>query len=200
MLKSAIGEEGNQRIDYLILNAAGGLENNKPEDWPVQINVHSQDSLVSHFLPFMNPGGKIIYLTSLWAHGYGDMKQLPAYGPIASSKNRFEREFRDRIPELQEWGVDVGVVVGHVIKGTAAHTLFSRSAKEELAKLEGMTETGQFPEAADMGNAVRDMLVSGFESGHTVYVGGKNAERIQRPDRALTREEIRAILPHVWRC
>lgn len=177
-------------IDYLVLNAAEGLERDKPEDYAETINIKAQHGMIDQFLPIMNPRGKIIFITSLWCHRYGDVKQLPAYGAVASTKHQFEQEFRGRIPELRNLGIDIGVVVGHVVRVTAAHTLFSRMAKEELARLEPMAKGGKFPDAADMGNAVKDMLLSNFESGHTVYVGGDRAELIEKYDRPLTREEV----------
>jgi 3-oxoacyl-[acyl-carrier protein] reductase len=194
LVAGAIGSEG-KKIDYLILNAAGGLERDKPEDWATTINVDSQHALVDAFRDHMNPGGVDVFLTSLWAHGYGKYVQLPAYGPVASTKYQFEQEFRGRIPELRESGISIGVIVGHVIKGTAAHTLFSRNAKERLSRLEKMTETGQFPEAADMGVAVRDLLTSPFDSGKTIYVGGTRAELIDKPDGPLSREQVHQRLP-----
>ena len=196
LLQVAIGGTQKPRgVDYLILNAAGGLERGRSEDWAEQINIKAQHELVKGFVPNMNPGGKIIFMTSLWAHRYGDVKQLPAYGSVASTKHRFEEELRARIPELEQKGIGVGIVVGHIIKGTAAHLLFSRMAKEEMVKLEQMAEGGRFPEASEMGSAVRDILLSNFESGQTIYVGGQNAEKIERHGRPLTREEIQARLP-----
>ena len=80
MLYKAVGNPRYPRkIDYLILNAAGGLEKNKPEDWAERINVDAQHALVDMFLPYMNERGTIIYMTSLWAHKYGEVNQLPAY-------------------------------------------------------------------------------------------------------------------------
>ena len=196
LVQGAIGDvQKPRKVDYLILNAAGGLERGKSEDWAEQINIKAQHELVNEFIPNMNPGGKIIFMTSLWAHKYGDVKQLPAYGPVASTKHRFEEELRARIPELEQKGIDVGIVVGHIIKGTAAHLLFSRMAEEEMVKLEQTAEGGKFPEASEMGLAVRDILLSNFDSGRTIYVGGQNAEEIDRYGRPLTREEIQTKLP-----
>lgn len=183
-----------QNIDYLILNAAGGLEKGKPEDWADRINVDAQHALVDMFLPYMNEGGTIIYMTSLWAHKYGEVNQLPAYGPVASTKHRAEMELTGRIDEFAERGINFGVVVGHVIKGTAAYTLFTRGAKEEMARLELLAEGGKFPEAADMGRAVRNMLVRDFATGERVYVGGTNAEPLNFPSGELHRPDIAKIL------
>lgn len=182
LLQAAIHPEGQEQlrnIDFLVLNAAGGLEEGKPKGWAEKINIESQLALVDQFLPYMNPGGKVIYLTSLWAHRYGEVKQLPAYEPVARTKHVAEQALRDRIDEMQQRGISLGVLSGHVIKGTAAHTLFTRGFKKRMDELEKTAEGGQFPKVTDMGNAVRDMLLMPFQSGYTHYVGGTEAEPIE---------------------
>jgi len=179
LLQAAIMPEGAtepRNIDYLILNAAGGLEEGKPEGWAEKINIEAQLALVEQFLPYMNRGGKIIYLTSLWAHRYGEVKQLPGYEPVARTKNAAERLLRERIPQLNERGISLGVLSGHVVRGTAAHTLFRRGDRERLAQIEQTAAGRVFPEASDMGTAALDMILSNFESGYTKYVGGTEAE------------------------
>ncbi len=194
MLYRAVGNPRYPRkIDYLVLNAAGGLEKGKPENWAEMINVDAQRALVDMFLPYMNEGGAIIFMTSLWAHKYGELNQLPAYGPVASTKNRAERELRERQDELAERGIKLGFVVGHVITGTAAHSLFTRGAKEEMARLEQLAAGGKFPEAADMGNAVQALLARDFAPGETVYIGGTNAEPLNFPTGELQRPDIAKI-------
>lgn len=194
ILNQAIGDPSRpQSVDILVLNAAGGLESKKPETWAKEINIDAQHALVDMFLPYMAKDGKIIYLTSLWAHRYGDLVQLPAYGPVASTKNQFEQELRGRIPELSERGIDVGIIVGHVISGTSAHTLFTRGAAEEMVKLEAMAEGGKFPEASDMGRAVKDLILQRFNSGDTVYIGGQIAEQNTIPQ-SLDRQGVHNLL------
>jgi hypothetical protein len=39
-------------------------------------------------------GGVIVFVTSHWAHLYGQMEQLPAYKPIAESKYAGEQALR----------------------------------------------------------------------------------------------------------
>ncbi len=195
ILLAAIGSRENPRkVNALILNAAGGLESDKPEDWAEQINIHAQDALMNEFLPYMSEGGKIVYVTSWWAHGYRQVPQLAGYGAVARSKGDSERKMRYRIPEMQEKKVQFGVVVGNVVKDTGAYTIFSRLAPEELARLEPGAEGGKFPYPADMGRAVRGMLEHDIEPGHTVYVGGTYPERLHVPDRPLTRSEVNAVL------
>lgn len=181
LLDAAVEPEGateTRNIDYLILNAAGGLEEDKPEGWAEEINIKAQLALVSQFLPYMNKGGKIIYITSLWAHRYDKVRQLPLYEPVARTKNEAEKLLREKIPELNEKGISLGILCGHVIRGTAAYTLFMRRYKEQLAQIEQTAEGGVFPEASDMGKAALDMILSNFESGYTKYVGGTEVESL----------------------
>lgn len=158
-------------IDYLILNAAGGLEKGKPKGWGEKINITAQLALVDIFLPHIRPGGYIIYLTSLWAHKYGKIEQIPFYQPIAQTKYIAEVKLREKIPELNEKGIKLGILCGSIVQGTATHLIFARALRTEMAALEKASKEGKFPEAKDMGNAVRDMILSGFESGHTYFVG-----------------------------
>lgn len=201
LLNAAVNPEGTgqpKNIDYLILNAAGGLEEGKPEGWAEKINIEAQLALVDQFLPYINKSGKIIYITSLWAHRYGEVKQLPSYEPVARTKNTAEKALRDKIPELNEKDVDLGILCGHVIKGTAAHTLFTRGHRERLGQIEKTAEGGVFPEASDMGKAAQEMILSGFEPGYTKYVGGTETEPLdpdeQKPQ-ILNREQVSQKLP-----
>jgi len=69
-----------QRVDFLILNAAGGLERERSNDpqWPMRINKEAQLALVELLLPLLRPAGKIVYLTSVWAHRLGEGRTAPA--------------------------------------------------------------------------------------------------------------------------
>lgn len=188
LLDASVRPEGStqpRNIDYLILNASGGLEEGKPEGWAEKINIEAQLALVELFLPYMNKGGKIIYITSLWAHRYGEVKQLPFYEPVARTKNAAERLLREKMPVLNEKGVSLGILCGHVIKGTAAYTVFRRAFPERLAQIEQTAEGGVFPEASDMGTAALDMILSNFESGCTKYVGGIEAEPLDTQEQKL---------------
>lgn len=198
LLQGAIASETQQprNIDYLILNAAGGLEEGKSDDWAERINIDAQLALVDQFLPHMAGGGKIIYLTSLWAHRYGEVKLLPGYEPVARTKNEAERKLRERVSELNERGVSLGILSGHVIKGTAAHLLLNRFYQERIADLQQTAKGGRFPEVSEMGDAVLDMLLMNFDSGYTHYVGGTQAEALEPlVVRTLAREQIQRLLP-----
>ncbi len=161
-------------IDYLILNAAGGLEKDAPPDYARKINVESQLALVDTFLPHMIHGGNIIYLTSLWAHKYGEIKQPDFYKPIAETKHEAEMALRRKIPELSENGIKLGILCGPVIRGTATYLLLKRALRQGRTNPTEDAEIGETLQARDMGDAVKDMILSGFESGQTIYIGCGN--------------------------
>lgn len=171
------GEDG-ELIDYLILNAAGGLEEGKPDGWAEKINIDAQMALVDEFTPYLREEGAVIYVTSLWAHRYGELRQLPFYRPVARTKYLAEQKLRQQIPQSEGNGLRLGILCGHVITDTGAYSLLSRAFPERMAEIKKTAEGGEFPSARDMGVALRKMLIEGFNSGDTVYVGGTNAEKI----------------------
>lgn len=197
-VSGAIGDPQNpDPVHIVILNAAGGLEKDKGEEYADQINVDANVALVNKFAPFMPPGGIFVYMTSYWANQYDDptIKQLPSYEPIARSKYKAEQTLREKISIMANQDIRLGVVVGHVISGTGTQLLFTRYFPEEMARLEALAEGGKFPDTMDMARAVRDLVMSDFESGHTVYVGGTNVERIEQTEVKLDREGIKREFP-----
>lgn len=185
-------------VDYLFLNAAGGLETDKEEGWAEHINVDSQLALVRIFRNTMNPGGSMIYETSLWAQNFGKAEQPPFYRPVAKTKFLAERRLRELIPGLEEQEINLGFLCGHIITGTSAHTLMSRAFPEYLKRVELTAEGGKFPTADDMGEAAVGMLVKGFKSGDTEYVGGQfvfPADSKLIEAYTFFREDIKAKLP-----
>ena len=107
--------DARRGIDVLVLNAAGGLERDKDDDYAEEINFRANMALVELFNPYMNEGSLIIFTQSMWGHLYGKIDQEPEYEPVARSKSMAEEELRRRIPELEERGIKVGIVVGDVI-------------------------------------------------------------------------------------
>ena len=84
-------------LDILVLNASGGLERHLlalDPAYPMHINHDAQLILVEHALPLMTQGGTIVFITSHWAHLYGQMTQIPAYEPVAESKHAGEQALR----------------------------------------------------------------------------------------------------------
>ncbi len=161
-------------LDILVLNASGGLERDllalDPE-YPMHINHDAQLALVESALPLMTHGGTIVFITSHWAHLYGQMKQIPAYELVAESKHAGERAIRGQQEMLATRSIRLLVVTGDLIEGTITPKLLERGAP-------GLTEhrratIGPLPTATEMGEVIAQAATDlSLPSGHTVVVGG----------------------------
>lgn len=179
------------------MNAAGGLEEGKEEDWANRINNEAQIELVNLFLPHMNEGGKIIFMQSLWAHYYGQTKQYAIYEPVASTKHAAEVRLREMVPLFDEKEVKLNVLVGDVIRDTSVHSMFARAFKADMAELESTVPGGRFPDADEVAAVLRDMVLNPGEQGATRYIGRDTLEPFDESvfGERLGRKEIAGILP-----
>jgi NAD(P)-dependent dehydrogenase (short-subunit alcohol dehydrogenase family) len=161
------------RLDVLVLNASGGLERDllaADPEYPMRINRDAQLAVVEHLLPLLNPKGTVLFVTSHWAHRYGQVAQIPAYEPIARSKYAGEQALRAWQPRLAAGGVRLLVVTGDLIEGTITPKLLERSAPgftQEWRDLHGTLLT-----AEQFGAAIaRAALDPTLASGQVVVVG-----------------------------
>lgn len=112
----------------------------------------------------------IVFLTSHWAHRYGQVEQLPAYEPVAASKYAGELALRARQTELTARGLRLVVVTGDLIEGTITPRLLERTARGYAA--ERRRQIGPMPTTEDMARAIAAaVLDSTLPTGHTVVVG-----------------------------
>lgn len=167
-------KEWHDSLDILVLNASGGLERDllaHDPEYPMHINHDAQLALVEHALPLMTHGGTIVFITSHWAHLYGQMTQIPAYEPVAESKHAGEQALRAQQDMLATQSIRLLVVTGDLIEGTITPKLLERGAP-------GLTEhrratIGPLPTATEMGNVIAQSATDpSLPSGHTVVVGG----------------------------
>lgn len=183
-------------IDILVLNAAGGFEKDKPYGWAEVINHHSQIALVEECLPFIRQGGEIVFITSHWAHGYGAVRMLPYYREIARTKKAAEVALLERLDAFADKGVRLSIISAPLVKGTGAYSIFEHLSAQKLAELE--TRMGGFPDADEVGRAVRDFILSPHQSGDIYYVRGFNVEPIPQEHigvQSLNRQQIEEALP-----
>ena len=134
-------------LDLLVLNASGGMETGKGEDYAMKLNRDAQVNLVKTALPLMNGGSRIVFVTSHQAHFIRETPTMPEYVPVALSKRAGEDALRDMIPELTEKGIEFVVVSGDMIEGTVTATLLDRlnpgaidARKEAVGKLYNVEE------------------------------------------------------------
>lgn len=173
LLESAVGRlpDTSRQVDVLVLNAAGGLERDKDENYAERINFEANMALVDLFIQYMSKGSLIIFTQSMWGHLYGEIDQEPEYEPVARSKHMAEEELRRRIPELEEKGIKIGILVGDVIKNTTMFKIINRRDKKRVAEEELLVPGGIYPDPDDMARRLVDMVIHPRESGFTEYVG-----------------------------
>ncbi|GAC1388419.1 MAG: SDR family oxidoreductase [Ktedonobacteraceae bacterium] len=167
-------KEWHNALGVLVLNASGGLERDilaVDPAYPMHINHDAQLILVEYALPLMTNGGTIVFITSHWAHLYGQMQQIPAYEPIAESKHAGEQALRSQQDALAARSICLLVVTGDLVEGTITPKLLERGAP-------GLTEhrratIGPLPTATEMGEAIAQAATDlSLSSGSTIVVGG----------------------------
>jgi len=141
-LKNEFGQ-----LDLLVLNASGGMEAGKAEDYAMQLNRDAQVNLVRTALPLLGEGSRIVFVTSHQAHFIRQTPTMPEYVPVALSKRAGEDALRDMIPEFTAKGIEFVVVSGDMIEGTVTATLLDRlnpgaidARKEAVGKLYNVEE------------------------------------------------------------
>ena len=134
-------------LDLLVLNASGGMETGKGENYAMELNRDAQVNLVNTLLPLLGAGSRIVFVTSHQAHFIRETPTMPEYLPVALSKRAGEDALRDLIPSLTEKGIEFVVVSGDMIEGTVTATLLDRlnpgaidARKEAVGKLYNVEE------------------------------------------------------------
>jgi NAD(P)-dependent dehydrogenase (short-subunit alcohol dehydrogenase family) len=156
-------------LDILVLNASGGMESGMAQDYAMQLNRDAQVNLLETAIPLLAPGARVVFVTSHQAHFIKTVETMPEYLPVALSKRAGEDALRDRIPRLDEAGIDFVVVSGDMIEGTITATLLERAnpgaidARKEAAGR--LYNVGEF--AAEVALAA----VEPVPADHTRYVG-----------------------------
>lgn len=158
------------RLDLLVLNASGGLEQDKAADYAMQLNLTAQVNLVNGALNLMQPGGRIVFVTSHLAHFYGTGPGYGGYEAVAASKRAGEDALRRMIPFLSERGIRLVVVSGDLIEGTITPKLLERQSRGLIEKRR--QAVGSLPDAEEFAAAIVKAGASdSYASGDTVYVG-----------------------------
>ena len=158
-------------LDILVLNASGGLEKGKAEDYAMSLNDAAQGRMAKLALPLMAAGGRIVFVTSHWAHFWGQKPVLAEYEAVARGKHAGERSLREFAKgELARAGVSLVVVSGDVIEGTITPRLLERGNPGMMERrrndAEGIPSVEEFAEAIACAAVDRAL-----PSGHTAFVG-----------------------------
>jgi 3-oxoacyl-[acyl-carrier protein] reductase len=157
-------------LDRLILNASGGLEKDKGEDYSMLLNCTAQLDLLKKSLPLLRPRGRVVFVTSHLAHFYGRKPVYPGYEPVAVGKLAGEQALRAMIPDLATRNIALIVVSGDMIEGTITPRLLNRTNRGLIEFRR--QQAGRLPTVEEFGRAIAEAAADpGLESGATVYVG-----------------------------
>jgi 3-oxoacyl-[acyl-carrier protein] reductase len=157
-------------LNFLILNASGGLEKDLGDDYSMLLNCTAQFNLLKKSMPCLRPPGRVIFVTSHLAHFYGKKPVHPGYEPVAAGKLAGEKALRAMIPELAAEGIALIVVSGDMIEGTITPRLLNRT-NPGLIDLR-RRKAGRLPTVDEFGLAVAQAAADpDLKSGATVYVG-----------------------------
>ncbi len=157
-------------LNYLILNASGGLEKNAAPDYAMQLNLHAQVDLANAALPLIKSGGRIVFVTSHLAHFYHEKPVEGIYAPVAASKRAGEDALRAKIGEFAARQISLVVVSGSAIEGTITPKLLGRARRGTIETPHELT--GQLPDIAEFARAIVEAATDAkLASGATIYVG-----------------------------
>ena len=157
-------------LDALILNASGGLEANKAADYAMALNLTAQMSVAKAAAELLQPGGRIVFVTSHWAHFYGSKAVMPVYEPVAKSKRAGEDALREYSIQLANRGVSLVVVSGDAIEGTITPRLLERKSRGHSDPV--LAEPRLLPTIDEFAEAIADATVdSKLVNGQTIFVG-----------------------------
>lgn len=158
------------RLDLLVLNASGGLEQDKAPDYAMQLNLTAQLNLVHGALPLMQQGGRIVFVTSHLAHFHGKGPGYDGYESVAVSKRAGENALREMIPNLSERGIRLVIVSGDLIEGTITPKLLERQSRGLIQKRR--EAVGSLPDVEEFAAAIVQAGMSDrYASGETIYIG-----------------------------
>ncbi len=158
------------RLDILILNASGGLEKGKTKDYAMVLNRTAQLETARLGAELMAGGGRMVFVTSHWAHFYGVKPVMAGYEAVAESKRAGEDALREYETELRARGISLAVVSGDAIEGTITLRLLERQSRGVFG--DRRREGSGLPTVDDFASAiVRAAVDADSPSGHTTFVG-----------------------------
>jgi NAD(P)-dependent dehydrogenase (short-subunit alcohol dehydrogenase family) len=167
MFRAVVREWGG--LDLLVLNASGGMESGAAEDYALQLNRDAQVRVLEAAVPLMDPGSRVVFVTSHQAHFIATTPTMPEYEPVARSKRAGEDALRARIPALDEKGIGFVVVSGDMIEGTATALILNRVAPGALdARREA---AGRLYNVQEFAAEIADAAVAPIPEDRTRLVG-----------------------------
>ena len=167
MLREVVQRWGG--LDLLVLNASGGMESGAAEDYALLLNRDAQVRVLEAAVPLMDPGSRVVFVTSHQAHFIASTPTMPQYEAVARSKRAGEDALRERIPALEQRGIGFVVVSGDMIEGTVTANLLERAAPGALdARRES---AGRLYNVQEFAEQVADAASDEIPADHTRFVG-----------------------------
>lgn len=151
-LLDAVREEFG-RLDILVSNAASGVLKPAAEmttkhwRWCLETNALALNHLVQHATPLMEPGSRVLALSSLGAH-----RAIPNYAFVGASKAALEALVRSLSLEIAPLGISVNTISAGVVDTDALEHFPNREAL--LAGFAKKSLTGQVLTPDDVADAV----------------------------------------------
>jgi NAD(P)-dependent dehydrogenase (short-subunit alcohol dehydrogenase family) len=167
LFRAVVREWGG--LDLLVLNASGGMEAGAAEDYALRLNRDAQVRVLEAAVPLMDPGSRVVFVTSHQAHFIGTTPTMPEYEPVARSKRAGEDALRALIPALEEKGIGFVVVSGDMIEGTVTATILNRANPAALD--ERRQAAGRLYNVAEFAAEVAAAAVEPIPANHTRFVG-----------------------------
>lgn len=168
LMRTAVDTYGS--LDILVLNASGGMETNLGEDYAMRLNRDAQLDALRAGADLMQPGGRIVFVTSHQAHFIREVETMPEYEAVALSKRAGEDALTEQIPALKEKGVSFVIVSGDMIEGTVTATLLNRARPGALE--ERREAAGRLYSVEEFADEVVAMALADVPTGHIELVGG----------------------------
>jgi 3-oxoacyl-[acyl-carrier protein] reductase len=157
-------------LDFLVLNASGGLEKGKPEGYSMLLNLTAQVQTLDFALPLLRAGATVVFVTSHLAHFYGEKPVYPGYEPVAMGKKAGEEALLERIPELSALGVSLIIVSGDMIDGTITPRLLNRQNPGLINTRK--EQAGRLPTIDEFAKAIVDAATDdSLPTGQVILVG-----------------------------
>lgn len=158
-------------LHILVLNASGGMEADRGEDYALKLNRDAQVNMVTTAVETMPAGSQIIFVTSHQAHFIHETATMDAYEPVARSKRAGEDALRELLPTLDDKGITLTVISGDMIEGTITATLLDRAQPGAIdARREA---AGRLYSVDEFAAEIAQMVgLEDLPQAHTELVGG----------------------------